>query len=82
MLAVFDGESGRFLGRAGLKHWPQFDETELGWGFTELDVPYLTAMINAANLRSIRVAERLDLTPVRKDMLLDNPAIVYTIQRA
>ena len=104
MLAVLDGESGRFLGRAGLKHWPQFDETELGWvlrrdawghgyateavraciewGFTEFDVPYLTAMVNAANLRSIRVAERLGLTPVRKDMLLDNPVVVYAIPRA
>jgi RimJ/RimL family protein N-acetyltransferase len=99
MLAVLDRESGRFLGRAGLKHWPQFDETELGWvlgrdawghgyateavraciqwGFSELDVPYLTAMIAAANLRSIRVAERLGLTPVRKDMLLDDPVVVY-----
>jgi RimJ/RimL family protein N-acetyltransferase len=103
MFAVLDGESGRFLGRAGLKHWPQFDETEVGWvlrrdawghgyateaaraciewGFSDFDVPYLTAMINAANLRSIRVAERLDLTPVRKDMLLDNPVVVYTIRR-
>jgi RimJ/RimL family protein N-acetyltransferase len=31
MFAVFDRASGRFLGRAGLKHWSQFDETELGW---------------------------------------------------
>jgi RimJ/RimL family protein N-acetyltransferase len=104
MLAVLDLESGRFLGRAGLKHWPQFDETELGWvlrrdawghgyategvraciewGFSDFDVPYLTAMINAANLRSIRVAERLELTPVRKDILLDNPVVVYAIPRA
>ena len=103
MLAVLDLESGRFLGRAGLKHWPQFDETELGWvlrrdawgrgyatesvraciewGFSEFDVPYLTAMINAANLRSIRVAERLGLTPVRKDMLLDDPVVVYATER-
>jgi RimJ/RimL family protein N-acetyltransferase len=44
-------------------------------------VPYLTAMINPANLRSIRVAERLDLTPVRKDMLLDDPVVVYQVQR-
>src|SRR6476646_3912184 len=101
---VLAGDSGRFLGRAGLKHWPQFDETELGWvlrrdawghgyateamraciewGFSEFDVPYLTAMVNAANVRSIRVAERLGLTPVRKDMLLDDPVVVYAIPRA
>jgi len=31
MFAVLDRRSGRFLGRAGLKHWDQFDETEVGW---------------------------------------------------
>jgi RimJ/RimL family protein N-acetyltransferase len=98
-LAILDGESGRFLGRAGLKHWPQFDETELGWvlrrdawghgyateaaqaciewGFSEFDLPYMTAMIAPASLRSIRVAERLGLAPQRKALLLDDPMIVY-----
>jgi RimJ/RimL family protein N-acetyltransferase len=28
---VFDAEGGRFLGRTGLRYWPQFGETELGW---------------------------------------------------
>jgi RimJ/RimL family protein N-acetyltransferase len=31
MFAVLDRASGRFLGRAGLKYWSQFDETEVGW---------------------------------------------------
>jgi RimJ/RimL family protein N-acetyltransferase len=30
-LAAFDRASGRFLGRVGLRYWPQFDETEVGW---------------------------------------------------
>jgi RimJ/RimL family protein N-acetyltransferase len=30
-VAVVERESGRFLGRGGLKHWPQFDETEVSW---------------------------------------------------
>ncbi|MGN6276704.1 MAG: GNAT family N-acetyltransferase [Solirubrobacterales bacterium] len=30
-LAIVEKESGRFLGRTGLKHWPQFEETEIGW---------------------------------------------------
>jgi RimJ/RimL family protein N-acetyltransferase len=30
-VVVLDAESGRFLGRTGLKYWPQFGETELGW---------------------------------------------------
>jgi RimJ/RimL family protein N-acetyltransferase len=29
--AVLVRPSGRFLGRSGLKYWPQFDETEVGW---------------------------------------------------
>src|SRR4051794_27580440 len=29
--AVIERSSGRFLGRAGLKFWPQFGETEAGW---------------------------------------------------
>lgn len=103
MLAVLEKESGEFLGRAGLKYWPQFDEIELGWalrravwdhgyateagracvelGFAELDVPYLTAMINRANGRSIAVAERLGMSPVRDDELLGEPVVVYAVRR-
>jgi RimJ/RimL family protein N-acetyltransferase len=33
LLAVSDAASGRFLGRVGLKYWPQFAETEVGWVF-------------------------------------------------
>lgn len=103
MLAVLDRASGRFLGRAGLKYWPQFDETELGWvlrsdawghgyateagraclqwGFSEFAMPYLTAMIQPENVRSIRVAERLGLTPLRTDVLLGDPVVVYILGR-
>lgn len=31
ILAVLDRGGGRFLGRTGLKYWPQFEETEIGW---------------------------------------------------
>jgi RimJ/RimL family protein N-acetyltransferase len=33
IFAVRERESGEVLGRAGLKYWPQFDETEVGWVF-------------------------------------------------
>lgn len=104
MLAVLDAGEGAFLGRCGLKHWPQFDETELGWaltrsawgqgyateaaractdwGFSTLDVPYLTAMINPENARSIKVAERVGLAPLREDELLGDPVVVYSLDRA
>lgn len=103
LLAVIDRESGEFLGRAAVKHWPQLEETEVGWvlrrdvwgrgyateagracvdwGFSLLEVPHLTAMISAANYRSIRVAERLEFEPIRKDMLLEDPVVVYAVER-
>jgi RimJ/RimL family protein N-acetyltransferase len=84
-------EDGRFLGRVGLKYWPQFDETELGWtlrreewgrgfateaaagcadwGFRALPVPYLISCIEPRNARSIAVAERLGMRPLRDDVL-------------
>ena len=31
LVAVLDRVNGRFLGRAGLMYWPQFEETEVGW---------------------------------------------------
>lgn len=30
-LAILDRESGAFLGRSGLRFWPEFDEVEVGW---------------------------------------------------
>jgi RimJ/RimL family protein N-acetyltransferase len=30
-VVVLDQIGGRFLGRTGLKYWPEFGETELGW---------------------------------------------------
>jgi RimJ/RimL family protein N-acetyltransferase len=30
-VVVLDRDGGAFLGRTGLKYWPQFEETELGW---------------------------------------------------
>jgi RimJ/RimL family protein N-acetyltransferase len=103
MFAVIDRVSGRFLGRAGLKHWPQFDETEVGWvlrrdawglgyateaaracldwGFASLDLPYFTAMIHPENKGSIRVARRLGMSPCRRDVLLGDPVVVFSLTR-
>jgi RimJ/RimL family protein N-acetyltransferase len=53
-----------------------------GWGFREFDYPYLTAMIRPVNERSIRVAERLGMTPLRDDVLFDSPVVVYSVDRA
>jgi pimeloyl-ACP methyl ester carboxylesterase/RimJ/RimL family protein N-acetyltransferase len=51
------------------------------WGFEELEVPYLTSMIDPENSRSIAVAERLGMTPLRNDVLLGDPVVVYSISR-
>ena len=51
------------------------------WGFREFDYPYLTAMIRPDNARSIRVAERLGMTPRREDLLFDTPVVVHSVDR-
>jgi RimJ/RimL family protein N-acetyltransferase len=100
---VLDADSGRFLGRTGLKYWPEFGETELGWvlrpeargkgyateaaravlawGFENLEVPYVTAMIRPGNDASVAVAERLGMTLGRRDQLNGDPVDVYSIDR-
>jgi RimJ/RimL family protein N-acetyltransferase len=102
-MALLERDGGRFLGRCGLKYWPQFDETEVGWslrpearghgyateagracidwGFRRFPVPYITAMIHPQNGASLRVAERLGLTPLRDDTLLGTPVIVHAVRR-
>jgi RimJ/RimL family protein N-acetyltransferase len=102
-IAIVERASGRLIGRTGLRHWPQFNETELGWalhpeargrgfateagraclgwGFHELDDEYLTAMIHPENESAVAVAERLDMRPLRRDLLLGEPVVVYAIDR-
>jgi RimJ/RimL family protein N-acetyltransferase len=104
LVALIERASGRFVGRSGLKYWPQFDETEVGWvlhpgvwgrgfateaaracldwGFSHLPLPYITAMIMPGNRRSLRVAERLGMSPLRSDVLRDLPVIVHSIDRS
>jgi RimJ/RimL family protein N-acetyltransferase len=102
-VAIFDRESGAFLGRCGLRHWAEFDEVEVGWvlapeargrgiateagraslewGFRDLDVSYITAMIGPDNAPSIAVAERLGMTPLREDTLDGEPIAVFALRR-
>jgi RimJ/RimL family protein N-acetyltransferase len=98
-MAIVERDSGRFVGRTGMRHWPEFDEVELGWalatevrgrgfateaagaclewGLRELELEYVTAMIDPVNANSIAVAERLGMLPLRDDVLLGDPVIVY-----
>jgi RimJ/RimL family protein N-acetyltransferase len=67
--------------------WGQGFATEAGracidWGFGTLQVPYLTAMIVPDNHRSIAVAKRLGMEPLRSDALMDLPVVVYAIERS
>jgi len=76
-------EIGYRLARAA---WGKGYATEAGaaclkWGFAEFELPYITAMIAPDNARSVRVAERLEFTPTREDVLLGDPVIVYGLQR-
>ena len=47
------------------------------WGFANFGFEYITAMIEPANERSLAVAERLTLKPLRKDELLGRPVTVF-----
>jgi RimJ/RimL family protein N-acetyltransferase len=53
----------------------------LDWGFRQFEFEYLTAMIRPDNASSLRVAERLGMTPLREDVLHDGPVIVHAIDR-
>ena len=101
MLAVLARADGRFVGRTGVKHWPEWDETEVGWAllrsewghgyateaaasviawaFASLRLPYLTAMIEPANVGSLAVARRLGFTRIRDDRLRGRPVTVYAL---
>jgi RimJ/RimL family protein N-acetyltransferase len=102
-LAIVDRATGQLLGRSGLKYWPEFQETEVGWllrpdawrhgfateaaracgdwGFHNLDLPHLTAMLHPDNDRSIRVADRLGMSPLRDDIFMGESVVVYSISR-
>ena len=53
----------------------------LEWGFAMVPVPYITAMIQPANTRSLQVAERLGFQPLREDVLLGDPVLVLAMKR-
>jgi RimJ/RimL family protein N-acetyltransferase len=52
------------------------------WAFEDFEIPYLTSLIERGNERSIGVANRLGMTPIRDDVFYDRPMIVYAINRA
>ncbi|HTZ65417.1 MAG TPA: GNAT family N-acetyltransferase [Solirubrobacteraceae bacterium] len=54
----------------------------VAWGFANLDVPYLTAMIEPINARSAAVAGRLGMEPLRPDELMGVPVVVHAVDRA
>ena len=53
----------------------------MAWGFRNLDVPYLTAMIRPDNARSIAVAARLGMAELRTDLLSGRPVVVHAVSR-
>jgi RimJ/RimL family protein N-acetyltransferase len=97
LVAILERGSGRFLGWPQFGEvevgwavkpasWGRGVATEAGWaclrwGFETLHVPYLTAMIRPDNARSIRVAERLGMAPLRRDVLNGQEVIIYARSR-
>jgi RimJ/RimL family protein N-acetyltransferase len=66
--------------------WGHGFATEAGracidWGFRELDLPFLSAMIHPENTRSIKLVERLGMTPLRTEFRLEDSVVVYGVSR-
>jgi RimJ/RimL family protein N-acetyltransferase len=53
----------------------------ISWGFENLPLPYVTTMIAPDNAPSVRVAERLGMSKVRSEVLLDQALIVRSVSR-
>jgi RimJ/RimL family protein N-acetyltransferase len=51
------------------------------WGFRELDLAYLTAMIRPGNMRSIAVARHLGMSPLRAGLFSHRAVVVYAVGR-
>ena len=51
------------------------------WAFRDFEIGYLTSLIESGNERSIRVANRLGMTPLRNEAYHDRRMIVYTVAR-
>jgi RimJ/RimL family protein N-acetyltransferase len=51
------------------------------WAFRNFEIPYLVSLIEPGNVRSIAVARRLGMTPLRDDTLFDRPMTVHSIDR-
>ena len=54
----------------------------LKWGFQNFDFAYITSMIDPQNARSIAVADRLGMKPLRDDVLRADAIVVHAIARA
>lgn len=53
----------------------------MGWAWSELRAPRLISLIAVDNARSIHVADRLGMTPLRGDDLHGTPVTIYGIER-
>jgi len=51
------------------------------WAFSDFEIPYLIALIEPGNVRSVRVASHLRMTPLRNDTFLDRPMVVHCMER-
>lgn len=68
------------------EHWGKGYATEaaravVDWGFKDLELTRITAMIYPDNHASIAVAERLGFTARREDEVLGKPCTVYALDR-
>ena len=80
LLAILDQASGAFLGRTGLKYWPQFDETELGW-VLQPEARGRGIATEAAGAALKWASERFDLPYVTAMIRPDNAPSIAVAER-
>jgi RimJ/RimL family protein N-acetyltransferase len=78
-MAILDRDSGAFLGRTGLKRWPQFEETEVGWAL-QPEARGKGVATEAAGA-VLRWAERFDLPYVTAMIRTDNAPSIAVAER-
>lgn len=78
-MAVLDRDSGAFLGRTGLKRWPQFGETEVGWALQP--EARGKGLATEAARAVLEWSQQFELPYVTAMIRPDNPASIAVAER-
>jgi RimJ/RimL family protein N-acetyltransferase len=78
-MVILDRAGGEFLGRTGLKRWPQFEETEVGWALRP--EARGQGVATEAARAVLEWSEQFELPYVTAMIRPDNPASIAVAER-